>query len=301
MKPLYVVGSIFFAAFLLLLPNPSIPLHAAKTEAISTVGKPKKVSTFTPFSGTPNSDAAVVLDVASGKFLYRQEPRKPRPIASLTKLFTAFVFLETQPNFDQLVTYRKNYDQMGATVILEDGEEVSVKQVLMGTLIPSANNMAFMLSRMTLYTPEQFIAQINGRAEELRLGKTHIVEPTGLDPDNVSTAGNVARFANILFTQYADIFSEAASFGRYPYIAKNTNREIVLYSTNKFDGHGRFDVQAFKTGYLPGSAERTLVIKLRDRTTTKEILIVLLGNAEYGSIFDEAYQLADWTFNNFEF
>lgn len=303
----YRTGFIFLAVFFVVVPLTShaasgdINADRAPQESIAIVKKPKKAVSFSPYLGTPQSDAAVVLDVASRQFLYRQEPRKQRSIASLTKLFTTLVFLETEPNLDQLVTYSQSYDQIGAMVVLEDGEQVSLKQVLMGTLIPSANNMAMMLSHMMSYTPEQFLAQVNGRAKELHLGKTHIVEPTGLDANNVSTAGNLARLANVLFTQYVDIFAEAASFGRYPYITKNTNRDVVLYSTNKFDGHERFDVRAFKTGYLPGSAERTLVLKLRDRATTKEIIIVLLGNAEYGTIFDEAYELADWTFSNFEF
>lgn len=287
---------IFFTVVLVFLPQVTFAVSKQKNRIT-----PHKNSSFMPFSGTLFSDTVAVLDVASGAFLYRQDARKQRSIASLTKLFTTLVFLEMQPNLDQLTTYQSSYERIGAAVALNDGEQVSLKQVLMGALIPSANNMAEMLVRATPYTSEQFFAQVNGRAEELRLGKTHIVESTGLDPANVSTAGNLARFAAMLFTMYPDIFHEAAVTRRYQYFVKNTGREVLLYSTNKFDGHGRFDIVAFKTGYLPGSAERTLVAKIRDRAASRDIIVVLLGNAEHGSIFEEAYELTDWAFQNFDF
>lgn len=262
---------------------------------------PIKKSTFQPYPGTLYADTAAVMDVKSGKFLYRQEATKQRSIASLTKLITTMIFLESHPNFDALAPYQSAYDRLGAGVALEEGEQISLKQVLMGTLIPSANNMAVMLMSNTPYTAEQFMLQAKGRLAELGLKQTVITEPTGLNSTNVSSAGNITRLALELFTQYPEIFLEAAESRQYHYFTANTQREITLYTTNDFNGQNKYAVSAFKTGYLPGTADRTVVMLIQEIATGHEIIVTLLGNPQYGTIFDEVASLADWTFQNWEF
>lgn len=263
--------------------------------------RPVKRNNFTAYSGTPYSDTAAVLDVQSGKFLYRQQAKKLRAIASISKVATALTFLEQNQNLDDLVTYTTENDRIGADVLLEDGEMITKKQVLMGTLIPSANNMAVTLSQSAGMTQDAFMQQVNTRMDELGLNKTHFDEPSGLDSDNISTAGNVAQLARYAFLEYPEIFQEAASTRRYQYYTSNTGRLIEMFSTNKFDGRGKYELIAFKTGYYPGTAERTLVVQARELETGAEVIAVLLGNPQYNTIFDEMYELLDWTFTNWRF
>jgi len=267
----------------------------------SKVEKPTKSFTFTEYPGTPYSDTAAVLDVRSGKFLYRQDADKQRPIASISKLATTLVFLESAPNLSEVVTYSSESDRDGAMIALADGDQLSLYDVLMGTLIPSANNMAQTVSIHAGVDEWAFVNRMNQKMADLHLNDTVFVEPTGLNPQNVSTADNVARLARTAFTQFSDVYESAASYSRYDVFLRNSDRKITAYSTNKFDGKGKYRALAFKTGYLPPYADRTLVIEVEQIATGKKIIISLLGNPQYNTIFEEAYALADWVFSQWEF
>ncbi|MBI2411152.1 MAG: D-alanyl-D-alanine carboxypeptidase [Candidatus Kerfeldbacteria bacterium] len=256
---------------------------------------------FVQYPGLPHSDTGAVIDAKSGAFLYREEASKQRHIASITKLATTLVFLESQPNLDRTVSYTTAYDHIGSEIALENGDQLTLQQVLYSTLIPSANNMAETLANSTPMSRNAFMQQVNTRMQELGLHRTHFVEPTGLDAADISTAGNIARLANMVFHQYPDIYGTAANTSKYTFTLANSGRVIEEFSTNYFDGRGLYDVVGFKTGYYPGSADRTLVIDLKEKTTGHEIVLCLLGNPEYGTIFDEVYGLAQWTFANWTF
>ncbi|OGY90105.1 MAG: hypothetical protein A2458_03880 [Candidatus Kerfeldbacteria bacterium RIFOXYC2_FULL_38_9] len=262
---------------------------------------PVKKLNFQKFPGVTISDTAAVLDVKSGKFLYRQEATKQRAIASLSKLATSLVFLEDNPDLQKVISYASSNNRAGATVFLNNGEQLRLNDVLMSVLLPSANNMAQTLAVNTHYSYADFVVQMNNRMQELGLKKTQLVEPTGLNSRNVSCAGNLAKLGNFLFNKYPDIFLRAAQTPVYDIDLLNSVRNVTIYSTNRFDGRGKYDLLAFKTGFYPGTAERTLVVKIQDKASGGQIIVVLLGNTIYGTINEEAYQLADWAFNNWEF
>lgn len=262
---------------------------------------PVKSTGYARYNGVPYSDTAAVIDVKSGKFLYREEAGKQRSIASVSKIMTSLVYLQSGTDSSASMTYSSAYDRIGAIAVLENGEQLTKRDVLMATLIKSANNMAVALANSTSLSEAAFIAEMNSTADRLNLHKTHFDEPSGLDSDNVSTAGNLARLARYAFMNYADTFEAAADTGTYTFSTLNTARTISLATTNKFNGRGLYELTAFKTGYLPGSAERTLVAQVQKIGTEEEVIIVLLGNPQYNTIFDEAYALADWAFNNWDF
>lgn len=263
---------------------------------------PVRSFSYHAFHGTPFSKTAAVMDDRSGKFLYRQFAGEQRSIASITKLVTSMVFLESNPDLHRVISYSSSSNRIGAAVYVDDGEQITLKQALMGALIPSANNMAVTLSKNAGWPPENlFVVQMNNRMQELGLLRTSFVEPTGLDARNVSTAGNLTRLASYLFNKYPEVYKEAAAANGYEFYTFNTNRRVWMNTTNKFSGSGRYELMGFKTGYLPGSADRTLVVKVRQISTGHTILISLLGNEHYDTIFWEANLLADWAFSNWEF
>jgi D-alanyl-D-alanine carboxypeptidase len=142
---------------------------------------------------------------------------------------------------------------------------------------------------------------MNTQAAAWHLGRTHFTDPTGLDVTDVSTAGNVARLARRLFMAYPDYFLAAADQSIYSFTLSDSGRQISVESTNKFNGHGVYRALAFKTGYYPGSAERTLVIEIEEIATGHKIIVVLLGDPQYDTINAEAEDLAAWTFANWDF
>ncbi|PIW37353.1 MAG: hypothetical protein COW24_00585 [Candidatus Kerfeldbacteria bacterium CG15_BIG_FIL_POST_REV_8_21_14_020_45_12] len=258
-------------------------------------------ASFSSFGAPTYSRAAAVMDRKSGKFLYRYHAKDERAIASISKLVAVGVFLGSDPDLSQQVTYTESSDRIGAYVDLNDGDVLTLQQVLMGTLLKSANNMAVTLSKNTELDESEFITAMNQFVTNRGLRSSGFVEPTGLDDRNHSTAGNLARLGRYMFLKYPDIFYTVATANQYQFSLANSGQNITLYTTNKFNGRGLYDLTAFKTGYLPGSADRTLIAQIKERATGHEIIVVLLGNPQYNTIFDEAYDLADWSFNNWSF
>lgn len=267
--------------------------HRSKKE------QPIKQVSFESHGALPHSKAGAVMDPKSGRFLYRYKAKEQRSIASLSKIATAITVLQTNPELSSEHAYQTLYDRIGATVPLEDGEVVTLEDMLIALLLPSANNMAVQLSHSTSIPHADFAATMNTTVRNIGLKKTVFHEPSGLDSRNQSTAGNITRLARYAFATYPDLFESVADMRTYPL---QTNREEhILYSTNTFNGRGVYDVVAFKTGYLPGSADRTYTAKIQEIDTGHEIILTLLGNPQYGTIFDEAYALAEWSFANWEF
>lgn len=272
-----------------------VATHKRKREA------PKRRNGFAYYGGAPYSDKVAVMDVESGKWLYTKKANKPQHIASITKLATVYTFLGQQPELTDVVSYATIYERIGATVEIEEGDRLRLVDALYSTLMPSANNMAMLLSYNSGMTQSDFVEQMNTIADELNAGKTHFTEPTGLDDGNVSTPKNMARFALHVFQTYPRFFQNAADLNTYSYRLRNRDKRLTVESTNTFDGKGKYHVKAFKTGYYPGTAERTLAIWIEPTHGKGEIMVVLFGNPEYGTINDEAYEIADWAFTNWRF
>lgn len=272
-----------------------IATHKTKRE------RPRKRTSYVGYGGTPFSDKAVVMDVESGKWLYTQKATQPQHIASITKLATVYTFLNQHPDLTEVVRYSSVYDRIGATVDLSSGDRIRLNDALFSTLMPSANNMATLLAYNSGMSQAEFVGQMNELATELHLSKTRFTEQTGLDDGNVSTPKNTARFALHVFQSFPELFQSAADMSTYSFDLRNSDERFTVESTNLFEGRGKYHVKAFKTGYYPGTAERTLAIWIEPRTGKGEIMVVLFGNPEYGTINDEAYELADWAFTNWRF
>lgn len=263
---------------------------------------PKKRISFVSYAGTEYFDKAVVMDLRSKKFLYKQKANDTQHIASITKLVTVALFLEQQKDLDEMVSYNTSYDRIGATVSVKAGDVLTLRDVLYATLLPSANNMAVFLSDTTSYSEKEFVEKMNAFViTDLGLKNTQFIEPTGLHTHNRSSATDVALFASHIFQSYPKIFSRAASLKEYSFTIKNGEKKQTVVSTNLFDGKGKYRAKGFKTGYYPVTAERTLVLWIESKEKKGEIIVVLLGNPKYSTIFEEAYEIADWTFQNWKF
>jgi D-alanyl-D-alanine carboxypeptidase (penicillin-binding protein 5/6) len=144
--------------------------------------------------------AFLVEDGGSGQVLARYHERARVPIASLTKLMTVLLTVErTRPN--EVVTVAPTAAAVGESSIdLRAGERITVRDLLEGALIQSANDAA---DALALYIGKgsmaRFVAVMNARARQLGLRDTHYVRPDGLDaPGHVSSARDVTTLARLL-------------------------------------------------------------------------------------------------------
>ncbi len=126
--------------------------------------------------------------------------KKPIPIASVTKVMTAYLILTEHPldageqgpkltvTAAQAAAYPAERARGESLVEVRAGEVITERQALQAVLLPSANNMARILAAWDAGTVDAFVDKMNATADELGMTDTHYTDPSGLDPDTVSTA-----------------------------------------------------------------------------------------------------------------
>ena len=137
--------------------------------------------------------AYIVQSSVDGHTLAARDADARRPMASITKLMTALVALE-HLSLDEVVTVPAVAARVGESSIgLRAGQRMSVRDLLVGTLVPSANDAATTLAVAAGGSEARFVALMNRKARELGLTGTHYRNPHGLDePGHVSTARDIA-------------------------------------------------------------------------------------------------------------
>ena len=147
-----------------------------------------------------NAKAWILIDPRDNSVLASRAPNKRLPIASTTKLMTAYLALKhLRPN--QLIrapSYQPS-NPAEITLGLRAGERMRVRDLLYGLLLPSASDAAETLAHGVAGSVPAFVAQMNRAAQRLGLADTHYANPIGLDdPDNYSTARDLVTLASIL-------------------------------------------------------------------------------------------------------
>lgn len=207
--------------------------------------------TVNPLPGPKiRSKSAILVDLDTGDIIAGKDEGKVRSIASLTKLVTAMVFLNTGPDLFKVKTVNGD-DRTGAgRSRLYVGEKLTLYDLFHLALVSSDNVAARILARSTGLSSEEFVQSMNQFAAGLGLEHTRFADPTGLDPGNVSTASEFA----VLFKEALeyDRIREAIGKKNHTYKALNSDRQYIAYNTNRFI-YGREDVFAGKTGYIRNS------------------------------------------------
>lgn len=254
--------------------------------------EPQKITDST--GPSLQSEAAIVMDSRTGKILYDHNADKVWWLASLTKLMTAIVFLETDPDFDWVITYSTADSEIGAKLYCYDGETLRIKDAFMTMLVGSANNITNTLVRSAGLTEAQFVERMNTKAQELGLENTFFTDPTGLELGNKSTAREYTQVV-LEAAKYYEVY-QAANTSQYYFVMQNTGNPHLLKNTNKI--LNSYDFILGKTGYLDES-RYNFSSKVRD-ASGNEIVTIMFGSSSSWLRFNETSQLIDWTFGNWE-
>jgi serine-type D-Ala-D-Ala endopeptidase (penicillin-binding protein 7) len=235
------------------------------------------------------AEAAIVYNPENGQVLWESNSTAKRSIASITKVMTAAVFLEGDPDLNQEVVIQRSDVRAASTTYLRAGYKVTTGDLLHLLLIASDNAAARALARVSPEGAEGFIDRMNEKAIELGLENTSYADPSGLLADNVSSAYDMAklitfvsgdeRIAGVMRKQFHSI-----SMGR---------RTITIHSTNQLVMRGDVDVLGGKTGFI-GKAGYCLATLLRLPQGGPQVAVVVLGAKSNAGRFWETRHLFNW-------
>jgi D-alanyl-D-alanine endopeptidase (penicillin-binding protein 7) len=275
----------------------------AVSAAYSTIANTRKAATIrfeeepglfevvweaiSPSSGSRfKSKSAVLIALDSGEILTGKNENKIRPIASLTKLITAMVFMETSPDLSRVETVTSEDRKAAGRTRLYVGEKLTMNDLFSLMLISSDNVAARILARSTGLERDDFIVKMNELAQGMNLKHTRFTDPTGLDSGNVSTALEFARLFKSALE--FDLIAEAISRKSYTYRALNGDRQHIAYNTNRLL-YGRHDIIGGKTGYIRDSGY-CLAIGVEDGTG-RRFGAILLGAPSNNYRYRDAHRL----------
>lgn len=144
-----------------------------------------------------SAKSVVLMDADSGRVLYGQNVDEPRLIASITKLMTALVALESGHALDEVVTVRPEWTGIeGSSLYLKPGEEIRLETLLYGLLLRSGNDAAHAVAGFCADDISGFVNRMNEMAVRLGMQNTHFENPSGLDgAEHFSSAYDMALLA----------------------------------------------------------------------------------------------------------
>lgn len=256
--------------------------ESSSAPAATTPSSPSVASQ--PLVGDKNVDtsirarAYVAMNADTGEIISAHNGDKKYLLASLTKLMTAMVVLDHNPNWSKLVTYESDDNAEGAKLYISYGDKVNVRDLWYTMLIGSANNAAKMLRKSTGLSVSQFRDAMNAKAKSLGFSTLYFYEPTGLDIKNVGSASDYARLARAAFKY--DKIREASTMTSYSFYTAGNNEYHKITNQNKILSSG-WQVTGTKTGYLD-EALYNLVAQVTGQRTGKHIIGVTLGSPSDG-------------------
>ncbi|AOI57945.1 D-alanyl-D-alanine endopeptidase [Burkholderia diffusa] len=244
----------------------------------------------TPDALALRSSVAYVVDQNTGEPLFDKNSHAVVPIASISKLMTAMVVLDSKaPMTDQLEVTDEDRDyEKGTGSRLSVGSVLSREDMLHIALMASENRAAAALSRYYPGGRPAFIAAMNAKAKSLGMNDTHFENSTGLSSSNVSSARDLVKMVNAAY-QYPMIrqFSTDRT-----YDVNTGKRNLVYNSTNALiRGNGSWDIGLQKTGFINEAGE---CLVMQATIHGRPMVMVLLDSFGKYSRFADASRLRNW-------
>jgi D-alanyl-D-alanine carboxypeptidase len=231
--------------------------------------------------------AGLLFDVGTGRVLWRRNPTRRLPIASLTKMMTALVTVDRlRPGARVLIT-KKALETGGSAVgLLPRGKRIGVSTMLHGLLLPSGNDAARALAIRAGGTITGFVGLMNERAAQMGLTCTHFTTPSGLqDRGNHSCAADLAAIGRAVLRhpRLAPIVARSQAVLRFPI----KGGKLYLTNNNPLLRRRYPGVTGIKTGYTDAAG---LCIVATARRGPIHLGVVLLHTPDWDT---QARQLLD--------
>lgn len=264
-----------------------LSLIAAAVMTFAQVTEAPAVDTAAQSGLSVSAEGCVVIDALSGDVLYGKNAEKRLPMASTTKIMSAFIALRQEGLDTPFVADSEAMKVEGSSMGLQQGDTVTLRTLVYGMLLPSGNDAANVTAVRVAGTVPAFVELMNDCACEMGLENTHFVTPSGLDDDtdeHYSTALDMARLTREAlksedFREICSCRNAQVEFGSPPYKRWLTNTNKLLSTCKGCIG--------VKTGFTD-KAGRCLVSACEREGTT--LICVTLNDrddwADHSKLYD---------------
>ncbi len=242
------------------------------------------------FAYSTSATSAVLMDMDSNVVLYEKNAHNQRSVASISKIMTAIVAIESKDINDVVIVGDEIKKAYGSGVYITVGEEITLESLLYGLMLRSGNDASFAIAKYVGGNINDFVKMMNEKAVEIGMKDTVFNNPNGLDEagGNLSTAYDMA-----ILTSYAmknDTYKKIVSTKKY---TLKTNKNYYSW-INKHKLLHRYNyITGGKTGFTD-IAKRTLVT-----TASKDGMNLVVVTLNDGNDFNDHINLFEETFKNY--
>lgn len=248
---------------------------------------------ITPGKLKLKAKAAIAVDVITGEVIFSKNQNYQLPIASLTKLTTALVFLENNPGLFDVITITEADNNSAGKSKLYTGETIKIHDCLHMCLMSSDNVATKALVRSTGFSQKKFVTFMNKLAADLKMRNTCFVDPTGLMVGNVSTAADYIKLIKRAFEN--ETIAMISTKKSYQFEPLNKDITHTLYNTNRLL-YSDWNIKGGKTGYIRHSGY-CLALDFAD-DSGREIAALVLGSPSNKHRYRDAYRLMGYAMKN---
>jgi D-alanyl-D-alanine carboxypeptidase len=224
--------------------------------ALAGLGQPERDAVHIAFHHPPR--AGLLFNITTGQVLWQRNPYSRLPIASLTKMMTALLTVESQAPDARVLITRTAAAVAGSKVgVLPVGRRVRLETMLYGLMLPSGNDAAIALAQHDAGSIRAFVARMNAQAAKLGLGCTRYSSPSGyVDAGNFSCAADLAVLAHVDLAQPRLASIVRTYSAKLPLAIKGGH--VFLYNNNPLLLYHYPGATGLKTGFTD-AAGRCLV------------------------------------------
>lgn len=250
------------------------------------------------YSGELTAISALVVDDFTNTNLFGKNNEEKRPLASISKLMSALVLMDLPMDWNTTTAITED-DLKGGDHFVGAGENFKANDLWNIALIGSSNTAINALVRLSGLTPEQFVAQMNQKAVDLKLKSMQFFDPTGLDARNQANAKDISLLLKEALKK--EKILKTLQLGEYDCKPLNKEKMRPVYSTNLLltkwvPNDFKKSCIAGKTGYINDSLYNFVV---RLNNGEKTVRVVVLGASTGEARFTEARDLAEWAFQHY--
>ena len=251
---------------------------------------------FNGLVGDPKlkSASALVVD-GRGELIYGKDIDTIRPVASISKLLTAMVIIDSEMDLEAKITVTKaDRDLVQLTGSrLEYGATLSRREMIMIAIMASENRAAAVLGRTFPGGLARFVAEMNKKAALLGMSNSNFADPAGLKIENVSTASDLIKL--VTATETYDLIKKASTTQQLEVRPYHGRGPLTYGNTNRLLKNKNWSIALSKTGYINESG-RCLVMQAI--IEGEPVTIVLLNSFGKLTPFGDSNRLRQWMLAN---